>query len=392
MSNKQKTDVEYFPYNAPTQRNTKVEWKEEDWIKFVSEPSIFSRLESVPEEFKTYKVCYTAVKENGRCLADVPEKWRQCKDLCKKAIGERYGHMLKYVPINLRDSEICRMAVKNDPNILTAIPYETRDYDICLISVKVNGGMIQHVPDIHKTRELCVVAISTMLDCEIEDIPAEIKTEDFFVEVVKICHNVFSILVKISKQNITEKIVTEAGKKNIKELEYAFRLGYVPKQEISTETWDDLIKYNCQQIQNNVDELSYVPVSMILDVMRKMYYKLPDNFEFNLLKGCVFTGEQFNKLIGDRKLYKFTNKNEDHNGFIYKSGLNQLDNMKEKFNPTGTCSKGGLYFTEASKSRLWTLGKFFQRTVTIPNDALVYVESNKFKTDMFILGERSNIV
>jgi len=41
------------------------------------------------------------------------------------------------------------------------------------------------------------------------------------------------------------------------------------------------------------------------------------------------------------KYYKLLNKTENHYDFQYHDGLNVDTN---KFNPTGTCTKGGLYF------------------------------------------------
>ena len=42
------------------------------------------------------------------------------------------------------------------------------------------------------------------------------------------------------------------------------------------------------------------------------------------------------------KYYKITNKEENHNGFQYKDGLN-IDTIE--FDPNGSCRPGGLYYT-----------------------------------------------
>ena len=42
------------------------------------------------------------------------------------------------------------------------------------------------------------------------------------------------------------------------------------------------------------------------------------------------------------KYYKVTNYDETHHGYIYKDGMNLLD---KPFEETGSCVKGGLYFT-----------------------------------------------
>ena len=97
----------------------------------------------------------------------------------------------------------------------------------------------------------------------------------------------------------------------------------------------------------------------------------------------LLTGEEFNRIHSDTKFYKVLNDSLCHNGFIYKEGLN-VDT--HPFTPTGTCSAGGLYFCEEDKliNYLFDYGSFYA-TVSIPNDALVYKEENKFKTSRIIL-------
>lgn len=114
--------------------------------------------------------------------------------------------------------------------------------------------------------------------------------------------------------------------------------------------------------------------------------------------GKEISGKQFNKLSKDIELVKLTNCNEIHNTFEYKTGLN-VDTLK--FNPHGTCSSGGLYFCTIQNAFRWVFysNKLFTpltmmmyiRSVTIPDDASVYVESDKIKADKIILGERKQI-
>jgi len=73
----------------------------------------------------------------------------------------------------------------------------------------------------------------------------------------------------------------------------------------------------------------------------------------------------------------------------YRTGLN-ID--KVVFNPHGECSAGGLYFTDESRRTLWYHCHTFFRMVIIPSDAQVYTERDKYKTDKFILSERTRII
>ncbi len=97
--------------------------------------------------------------------------------------------------------------------------------------------------------------------------------------------------------------------------------------------------------------------------------------------GKVMSGDEFNSAFPDTKFYKLTNKNEVHNEFRFKTGLN-VDVLS--FSPSGKCSAGGLYFTELQHIPLWLDYRpeiCCIRDVIIPEDARVYIEEKKFKAD-----------
>ena len=58
----------------------------------------------------------------------------------------------------------------------------------------------------------------------------------------------------------------------------------------------------------------------------------------------------------------------------------------QPFNPSSTCSKGGLYFCEEEHLPLYlfSYGSIYA-TVSIPEDALVYKEDTKYKANKLIL-------
>lgn len=111
------------------------------------------------------------------------------------------------------------------------------------------------------------------------------------------------------------------------------------------------------------------------------------NFDCLICK--TLSGKEFNEIYKDLKFVKLTNLEEVHNGFAYKSGLNE-DTVK--FYPLGQCNKGGMYFCYEFEIFRWIdygCGKMvWCRNVEIPNDAQVYEEGRKFKADKFILGEK----
>ena len=99
-----------------------------------------------------------------------------------------------------------------------------------------------------------------------------------------------------------------------------------------------------------------------------------------------YSGLEFNQYFNNKiKFYKFLNNHLMHYNHIYKKGLN-VDSIT--FNPKGTCSEGGLYFCDESQCHLYCTN-YGEKVaiVTIPNDARVYVEENKFKADKIFVVE-----
>jgi hypothetical protein len=97
------------------------------------------------------------------------------------------------------------------------------------------------------------------------------------------------------------------------------------------------------------------------------------------LSGTELSGTEFNKQYPNTNFYKVLNEKCNHHDFQYEHGLN-IDTIE--FNPTKECSPGGLYFTEACKLIRWCTCGIYICKVTIPDEARVYIEDNKFKADM----------
>jgi hypothetical protein len=124
-------------------------------------------------------------------------------------------------------------------------------------------------------------------------------------------------------------------------------------------------------------------------------YQLLTSSEFDKTSRTMsqlLSGSEFNKAYPTTVFVKLTNETELHNGFQFTTGLN-IDT--QKFNPIGECSAGGLYFCEYDKFPMWieyngTICVNY-REVKIPDDAQVYIETNKFKADKFILSEGREI-
>jgi hypothetical protein len=90
------------------------------------------------------------------------------------------------------------------------------------------------------------------------------------------------------------------------------------------------------------------------------------------------------------KFYKITNEEECHYGLQYHDGL--VEDILP-FNPTGSCTPGGIYFASEDIPAFLHYGPWI-REVTIPEDAQVYKNPgspNKWKADKVLLGPRRRI-
>jgi len=85
--------------------------------------------------------------------------------------------------------------------------------------------------------------------------------------------------------------------------------------------------------------------------------------------------------------YKVVREDHDHNGFIYKKGLNVL-NEPFNDNPKASCVGGRLYFTDYENLPLFLYHGDLIYEVTIPKDARVVKDpdGNKWGADRLVLG------
>jgi hypothetical protein len=101
-------------------------------------------------------------------------------------------------------------------------------------------------------------------------------------------------------------------------------------------------------------------------------------FENNLNK--EISGKQLNEY--NVKFYKFINEEKCHNDLVFDVG-EIIDPIK--FNPTNSCSKGGIYFTTFEHIfRFLDYGCYFCEII-IFDDSRCYIENNKIKANKFTI-------
>jgi hypothetical protein len=99
------------------------------------------------------------------------------------------------------------------------------------------------------------------------------------------------------------------------------------------------------------------------------------------------------ELIGV-ELFKVFNETETHHGFHYEEGV--LNRLKEPFSRTGSCVRGGFYFTTKEHiSKFLSFGNHVRR-VHVPFDhpdvkVVRDPEGNKYRTNMLMLGKKCTV-
>jgi hypothetical protein len=118
----------------------------------------------------------------------------------------------------------------------------------------------------------------------------------------------------------------------------------------------------------------------------------PDCFESSIPQSYFKTeisGLTFNKLANGRKFFKLINEQMKHHGLKYEP--NKLHTDPIYFTPFGECNPGGIYFCDESIMYRWYKYNdylmYYYAEVKIPDDAKVYIEYHKVKTDKLYLGE-----
>jgi hypothetical protein len=107
-------------------------------------------------------------------------------------------------------------------------------------------------------------------------------------------------------------------------------------------------------------------------------------------KGCTLSGLEFKLLTQNKTIVKLFSKTKIHNDVEFKLGLN-TDPVT--FYPNDSCKRGGIYFIEKCNYAKWLDYNFnkmhYFSLITIPNEAQVYIEEDKFKADqIYIIGFR----
>ena len=108
----------------------------EEYQKWLDEVSHMGwKLRDVPDEFKTYDLCWEAVSDYGNALEYVPKELIDSQ-ICIRAVDN--GLSLQYVPEEFITQSMCETSVGYDGLNLEAVPEKFINEKMCLYAVKDN--------------------------------------------------------------------------------------------------------------------------------------------------------------------------------------------------------------------------------------------------------------
>lgn len=107
------------------------------------------------------------------------------REIYVKAIKQPFRNLeLKWVPIELRDREMCMAALDRDITNLQYFPPELFDDNTCMELVKLNEVVLKYIPLNVITKEVCIEAVRTY-GYAIEYVPLNILDKNICIEAVK---------------------------------------------------------------------------------------------------------------------------------------------------------------------------------------------------------------
>lgn len=214
---------------------------------------------------------------------------------------------------------------------------------------------------------------------EFKKIPDDMKTEKVCLTAVKNNPNNFKYVPDNLK---THKIVDTAISYNTYNFNYVpNNLKYVPDNLKTPKLCESVVKYIIYVNHPNCSGyLNFIPDRYISNKIISMILKKSKS-------GIFISGKFFVALFADKHFIKLTNREEIHNQFKFTDGLNTDTRLIYSGN-----DDGGIYFIDANNKNKWLeYGNkimYYERDVTIPDNAIIYMINDNYKTNKFILGEK----
>ncbi len=126
-------------------------------FKAISEKYGYLILNRIPDEDKTYEMCYKSILQKGTILSAVPDRFKT-PELIGIAVRND-GLALRSVPKEKRTEELCKLALETSALALEYVPSKYITSEMCLTAFNKNYKVIKHIPDEFKTIDMCITAV-----------------------------------------------------------------------------------------------------------------------------------------------------------------------------------------------------------------------------------------
>jgi hypothetical protein len=162
-----------------------VERSYEEWLDRVKERGGWLGLREVPEELKDPEMCRIAVLRINSALKYVPEKFKT-QEICNIAMlgGENAEIFRKLRRIKQGKRYVYESIIDDVYAVFPYIPERYRTLKMCRMAVEQDGSMLEFVPEQYKTPELCLMALKDHGDY-LEFIPEKYKTPELCLAAVR---------------------------------------------------------------------------------------------------------------------------------------------------------------------------------------------------------------
>lgn len=187
----------------------------DDWLNVVSNDGWM--LTETPQEFYDKKLLLAAVKKYGPVLEKIDFTSLQNKmsdadltDICFASLHN--GYSLRHVPARLLTQEMCDIAVRNCGRALQFVPEKFQHDQMYWDAVRENFSSLEFVPYEKRTQKLCDYAFSKCV-WAFENTPDEFKSANMCEQAVKIRPEYYSE-VPLSKRStqMREFVLERLGK------------------------------------------------------------------------------------------------------------------------------------------------------------------------------------
>jgi hypothetical protein len=127
--------------------------------EFLTSSEINDLMEAMKKSISSYERDFNDAGEYNKAivLKYMPENLKTT-EMCL-AVVQQYGFALKYVPENFKTMELCMAAVQRNGFALEYVPESFKTMELCMTAVQQNGHLLKYVPDNLKTLEMCIMAV-----------------------------------------------------------------------------------------------------------------------------------------------------------------------------------------------------------------------------------------